>query len=305
MSVDAMESWSIRELKVECTKQGASCDHCTEKSELVELVARLQASNASRQSRSGAPSTTQRHDIQNDKQDGAESEKVRRVLALPANDFYGILTVNRNADAEEIKKAYRVLALSLHPDKCPARGADEAFKRVGAAFAVLRDRRKRAEYDLGGDADGFAGVGGFGGGGHSTHPSGHRSASSFRDQDAEELFRAFFGSDGPGLWGSSSTSHAHDGSALTPARTILARASNLVALSQRLIATFTRNPWTLITLLSGLASLASILESLIDMLGGFVLALLPCMAVAGYVCPPVYRAKVGILVALVLLSGIF
>ena len=59
----------------------------------------------------------------------AQREMVARIRASKG-DFYKILNVERSADDDEIKKAYRKLALKLHPDKCQAPGAEEAFKRV-------------------------------------------------------------------------------------------------------------------------------------------------------------------------------
>lgn len=65
-----------------------------------------------------------------------------------ATDLYQILGVSRTADAEEIKKAYRALAKKLHPDRNPGdKAAEERFKEVSAAFAVLGDEKKRAVYD--------------------------------------------------------------------------------------------------------------------------------------------------------------
>lgn len=74
-------------------------------------------------------------------------------------DYYKILGVNRNASEEEIKKAFRKLAHAYHPDKS---GGDEAkFKEANEAYAVLSDKKKRAQYDQFGSAG--PGAGGFGG----------------------------------------------------------------------------------------------------------------------------------------------
>ncbi len=69
-------------------------------------------------------------------------------------DYYDILGVNKNAAADDIKKAYRNLALKFHPDRNPAdrKGAEEKFKELSEAYAVLSDQQKRAQYDQFGHA---------------------------------------------------------------------------------------------------------------------------------------------------------
>lgn len=69
--------------------------------------------------------------------------------ATPPNDYYGILGVSPDADAETIKRAYRKLARELHPDVNPA--GENRFKQVSAAYEVLSDPDKRQLFDLGVD----------------------------------------------------------------------------------------------------------------------------------------------------------
>lgn len=88
---------------------------------------------------------------------------------MSKRDFYEILGVNRDASDEEIKKAYRKLAMKYHPDRNPDNpGAEEKFKEAKEAYEILSDGNKRAAYDQYGHAgvDPQAGMGGgFGGGG--------------------------------------------------------------------------------------------------------------------------------------------
>ena len=113
---------------------------------------------------------------------------------MAKRDYYEVLGVERSADLEEIKKAYRRLAIKHHPDKNPGdKSAEEKFKELGEAYEALSDEQKRAAYDRFGhaafDARARAGAGAWAG-------SFHDPFEIFRDVfggGAGGLFDAFFG----------------------------------------------------------------------------------------------------------------
>jgi DnaJ family protein B protein 4 len=157
-------------------------------------------------------------------------------------DFYKTLGVSKTASTEDLKKAYRKLAMKWHPDRCPADKKDEAqlkFQEIGEAYETLSDPQKRKIYDQVGeegirmgasaaDAEAYAnsrgqqqqpgGFSGFSGGtpfasqagpnGTTFHftsngaggPQGG-SSSGFSAQQAENIFRSFFGGSGMGGMG--------------------------------------------------------------------------------------------------------
>jgi molecular chaperone DnaJ len=86
---------------------------------------------------------------------------------MSKRDYYEVLGVDKNATAEQLKKAYRKKAIQYHPDKNPGdASAEEKFKEAAEAYEVLNDPNKRARYDQYGHAGvGGAAGGGFGGGG--------------------------------------------------------------------------------------------------------------------------------------------
>jgi molecular chaperone DnaJ len=85
---------------------------------------------------------------------------------MPKRDYYEVLEVPKNAGEEELKRAYRKLAMKFHPDKNPGdKEAEERFKEASEAYEVLRDKEKRELYDRFGheglQGSGFRGFGGF------------------------------------------------------------------------------------------------------------------------------------------------
>ena len=71
-----------------------------------------------------------------------EQRSLVRDIIRAGNDLYAILSLPKSADDDDIKKAYRKLALKLHPDKNKAARADEAFKAISKAFSCLSDPDK-------------------------------------------------------------------------------------------------------------------------------------------------------------------
>jgi molecular chaperone DnaJ len=88
---------------------------------------------------------------------------------MSKRDYYEVLGVSKTATDDEIKKAYRKMALKYHPDKNPDdKEAEEKFKEAAEAYDVLSNADKRARYDqFGHSMGGQQGFGGFGGGGFS------------------------------------------------------------------------------------------------------------------------------------------
>jgi molecular chaperone DnaJ len=129
-------------------------------------------------------------------------------------DYYAVLGVAKNASQAEIRKAYRKLAQKLHPDANPGdKAAEERFKEMSAAYAVLGDEAKRKEYDRVRDmvssGAGFGGRGGgFPGGGF---PGGVRYENvDFEGGDLGDLFGSLFGAAGRGAPGRGRPSRGAD-----------------------------------------------------------------------------------------------
>ena len=110
-------------------------------------------------------------------------------MAENKRDYYEVLGVKKDASADEIKKAYRKMAMKYHPDRNPGdKEAEEKFKEVGEAYEVLSDADKKARYDqygfAGVDPNFGAGAGGYGG-------AGFGGFDGF--SDLGDIFGDFFG----------------------------------------------------------------------------------------------------------------
>ena len=284
--------WSVRALKAELTARGVAHADCTEKRELVERL--LAAPPPSKQQPAKKPQAPPPPSAPSD-------PSVERVLSCAPGALYSILDVRPDATADDLKKAYRALALRLHPDKCVAPRADEAFKIVSAAFATLSDPQERAWHDRrGGDTAAAANPGGGSARSHRGASGFASRSAAFGDRDAEELFRAFFGADTFGSGANAYGAHAYASSAAGSSALSVERT---LALAQRLGRAFVENPWTLVTLLSALASLVSIAESLYEIFGRGLTIALPVAGIAFTACPPPQRRALAMVGAMVLFSG--
>ena len=93
---------------------------------------------------------------------------------MTKRDYYEILGIDKNADKKELKRVYRKLALKYHPDKNPSKEAEEKFKEISEAYAVLSDDEKRKMYDQ----YGHAGI-----------DQQYSSEDIFRGADFSDIFR--------------------------------------------------------------------------------------------------------------------
>ncbi|HTZ00257.1 MAG TPA: molecular chaperone DnaJ [Rhodocyclaceae bacterium] len=123
---------------------------------------------------------------------------------MAKRDYYEVLGVNRDAAEDEIKKAYRKLAMKFHPDRNPDNPkAEEQFKEAKEAYEILSDGKKRAAYDQFGHAgvDPSAGAGGFG--------AGAQGFGGFADAFSD-IFGDIFGGAGGGRGGRSNVYRGAD-----------------------------------------------------------------------------------------------
>ncbi len=109
------------------------------------------------------------------------SFSIRHFIVANKRDYYDVLGLPRGASADDVKSAYRRLAKQYHPDVNREAGAEDKFKEINEAYAVLSDDQKRAAYDR----YGHAGVSGSGFG-----------APDYANFGVEDIFESFFGSFG-------------------------------------------------------------------------------------------------------------
>ena len=330
-----MSGLSVKQIKQILEAAGVDYSDCSEKHELDERLAKLRANpgiGSKRASGGGTAggsasrgaggaggaggarrpdrpsvSSSQGLGLNADGTDGGEGgAEIRRICACEC--YYQVLGVSKDADDAALKKAYRKTALKLHPDKCALNGADEAFKKVSAAFACLSDSEKRRSYNTWGTEDrskmGANGFRGGGGGG---------------DVDAEELFRAFFGEAagrggprgagmhffnfGPGQGPDAAGRRRGGGGAAGGAAGGQARGNGgpdflgggAGGVVENLMRTFVNNPWTLLTAFVVLASLWSLIEAVLAM---------PYLMILPFVVPAEYRKHACIILLTLLTSGV-
>lgn len=112
-------------------------------------------------------------------------------------DYYEVLGVSRDATPDDLKKAYRKLAVKYHPDKNPGdKAAEEKFKEVSEAYDILNDADKRAAYDRYGHAAFAGGMGGPAGGGGGFHNPFDIFNEVFGGGGGGGIFETFFGGGG-------------------------------------------------------------------------------------------------------------
>src|SRR3954468_5041858 len=112
---------------------------------------------------------------------------------MSKRDYYEVLGVSKTASADEIKKAYRKVAMQYHPDRNPGnKDTEEHFKEAAEAYDVLSDADKKARYDR----FGHAGVGSAAGGGYGGGMRMEDIFQNFGDIFGDDMFGSFFGGGG-------------------------------------------------------------------------------------------------------------
>ncbi len=119
---------------------------------------------------------------------------------MSKKDYYATLGVSRSATPDELKKAYRQMAMKYHPDKNPGnKKSEETFKEVSEAYEILSDPKKREMFDQFGFSGGGAGQGAGGFGGFNGGPGGFGGGGFGNQEDVfSDLFGDIFGGRGPG-----------------------------------------------------------------------------------------------------------
>lgn len=122
---------------------------------------------------------------------GENANTANSIFNMSKRDYYEVLGVGKSASSDEIKKAYRKVAMQHHPDRNPGdKAAEERFKEAAEAYEILSDADKKAQYDRYGHAGVSGnGRGGFGGGGMNMEDI----FSQFGDIFGEDIFGSFFG----------------------------------------------------------------------------------------------------------------
>ena len=129
-------------------------------------------------------------------------------------DYYQVLGVSKNSSKQELKSAYRKLALKWHPDKNKEKGAEQKFKEINQAYETLSDPKKKDMYDQvghsayssGGARAGAAGQNPYGGqGGYYSNVGGQSVNFDFGGVDPFDIFEQFFGGQSP--YGKSRQTH--------------------------------------------------------------------------------------------------
>jgi len=196
---------SNKEAAEECLKRAKSCIAAGDKEKAIRMVEKSlrlyetehgkflldKAKNMSNEPPPSESTTRQRRPTTSTPQEPVQKNftpeqaaQVNKVLSA-RKDYYKVLGVEKSASDGDIKKAYRKLALKMHPDKNQAPRADEAFKVISAAYKTLSDENERAAFDRYG-ADGAT----------QSRGGGHRGQHFHFDEDhinPDEIFNMFFG----------------------------------------------------------------------------------------------------------------